>query len=184
MNQRPDDDDFQLPDANYIPEDVPPEWAGGEGILVGSPEPEPEALPEPEPDPDVEEFTPEERATFSSLMTVGAALKNHSVLGHDVLLATPNVDDELRVALFTKEYRDTDGFSRAFQVAIVAASIREVNGEPFYSSLVAVPDDNEVYAAKVAKLRKFHPLSISIMYQKVIEMEQEYAQMAQKLGKL
>lgn len=166
------EDIFDLPNP-----DAPP----AAGIPVG-PDPVP-TEPEAEEAPAVE-FTPEEVRTFSSLLTVGASVKHHTLLGHDVLLATPSVDDELRIALFTKDFRDSEGYVRAFQTGVVAAAIREIDGEPFVLAPLVPETADELFARKVEKARQMYPLSISMLYQRVIDMEQEYAEMAHKLGKL
>lgn len=143
----------------------------------------PEVAEEPEEEPQPE-FTEEDIETFRTLLTVGFVVKSHTVLGHTVELATTSVDDELRIGLFTKEFRDSDGYARAYQTGMVAASIRRVDGEPFVRESLTRETPEELFARKLEKARGMHPLTVSVLYQKLIEMEQAYAQMAVKLGKL
>lgn len=168
------DDDLLKPPAPA------PDNSDSEPIRVG----EPEAEPEDEDEDPIEVFSKEDRDTFASLMTIGTRSREFSVLGHVVKMKTPNTDDELRVAQASKEFRETEGFVRSYQAAVLACTLVEVNGEPIFQSLTPVEDPQERFEQTLKKVRQMYPLVVSMLYQKVIEMEQGYADMAHKLGKL
>lgn len=174
-------------DADFVLPGEPP--AGDDAPFAETP-PEGDVQPvEEETYDDIDEdeetkFSEEDRATFASLMTVGQRIRTFSVLGHEVKMMTPTVDDELRVALASKEFRETEGFVRSYQAAVVACCLREIDGKPVYRSLSQRPDPAEAFDKKLDKVKAMYPLTVSMLYQKVVEMEQEYAEMAQKLGKL
>ena len=139
--------------------------------------------PVEEPEPEVT-LTREEENLFLQLMTVGRRSKTISVFDHRVAIQTLNVDDDLRVSLFTRDYRDTDGNGRAYQLATCAAGIRSIDGEPLYKALSSEITEDEAFARKVEKLRNYYPIVISQIYSEVIKLDAEFAELAVKLGKL
>lgn len=131
----------------------------------------------------VVELTDEERSLFRSLMTVGKRTKTLSVLDHSVFIETLNIDDELQVGLACREYEGTKAFARAYQLAVCAASIKEVDGIPLYQSLSDDVEPSEVFAKKIDKLKKYYPVVLYKIYRGVLELEQEFAELIDKLGK-
>lgn len=131
----------------------------------------------------VVELTDEERSLFRSLMTVGKRTKTLSVLDHSVLIETLNIDDELQVGLACREYEGTKAFARAYQLAVCAAAIKEVDGIPLYQSLSDDVEPSEVFAKKLDKLKKYYPVVLYKIYRGVLELEQEFAELIDKLGK-
>lgn len=138
---------------------------------------------EVEQDDPVVELTDEERALFRSLMTVGRRTKTLAVMDHSVLIETLNIDDELQVGLACREYEGTKAFARAYQLAICAASIKEVDGIPLYQPLSDEVEPSEVFTKKLDKLKKYYPVVLYKIYRGVLELEQEFAELVEKLGK-
>jgi len=134
-------------------------------------------------EPEVTELTTEERNDFATLMTIGRRSKKISILGHTVTIQTLRTSDEMRVGLYTKTYLESQGFARAYQVAVCACGIRDVDGNPLYSSLIENPDEDELFDKKVAKLEQYYPIVITKIYAKIMELEREFAELAIKLGK-
>jgi len=168
-----------------IPEDptVDPDLAPPESTrrIVGEPiEEDPE-----EHQAEVTELTSTERTDFASLMTCGRRSKKISVMGHPVVIQTLKTGDEMRVGLFTKKYLESQlGFQRAYQVAVCAAGVRELQGKPLFSSLSAVTDEDEIFDKNVAAAQELYPIVISQIYQAIMDLEREFAELAIKLGKL
>ena len=150
--------------------------------LVG----DPDAVNEEEsnPEPPVTELTDQERSDFAALITVGRRTKKISVMDHSVVIQTLKTGDEMRIGLMTKPYLETQGFSRAYQVAVCAAGIVEVDGKPLWRSLSETPDEDEAFRKSVDILEDFYPIVISQIYQGIMELEREFADLAIKLGKL
>lgn len=64
-----------------------------------------------------------------------------------------------------------------------AAGIRTINGQPLYQSLTPATDD-EVFDAKVEKLKDYYPIVITKIYRAIMDLDQEFAELAVKLGKI
>jgi hypothetical protein len=130
-------------------------------------------------------LTAQERADFASLMTCGRRSKTITVMGHPVVIQTLTVADEMRIGLFTKKYLDSQlGFQRAYQVAVCAAGIRELQGRPLHSSLYETTSPDEIFDKSVAEVEKLYPIVVTQVYQAIMDLEREFAELAIKLGKL
>lgn len=133
----------------------------------------------------VTELTDSERADFASLMTCGRRSKTITVMGHPVVIQTLTTADEMRIGLYTKDFADTQlGFQRAYQVAVCAAGVREVQGKPLFTSLREITSDDKVFDRSAAEIKKFYPIVITQIYQAIMDLEREFAELAIKLGKL
>lgn len=133
---------------------------------------------------EVTELTAEERRDFSTLLTCGRRSKTITVMGHPVVIQTLNTADEMRIGLFTKSYIESQmGFQRAYQVGVCAAGIRELQGQPLFTSLTEVTED-EAFDKSVEAVKKLYPIVLSQIYQAIMDLEREFAELAIKLGKL
>lgn len=126
----------------------------------------------------------EERDTFQSLLTIGQTTKKVDVLGHPVVLKTMTVTDELMVGLESKIYKGSEAFPRAYQSAVVAASVVTVDGRQLYIPISPEESESEVFQKKLEKVHSLYPLVVSEIYRNYLEVEKEFAQLAKKLGKL
>jgi hypothetical protein len=131
-------------------------------------------------------FTPteDERAQFVSLMTCGKKTKVIDVMGHSVGIESLNVDDDLRVGMFTKEYLGSEAHARAVHVATAAAGIRTVDGRLLYTALSEDETPESIFQSKVNKLLKWYPVAITEVYREVLNLDVEFVELALKLGKL
>lgn len=171
--------------------------------------PEPDFGPLPGPDPDIRppekfvpeehfgeppvpqsaeqeeviELTDEERASFATLMTVGKRSKTIDVMGHAVTIQSLRVSDDLRIGVYCRPYEGTKMEQRAFQVGVCAAGIRAINGQPLHQSLGPITD-GEMFDAKVEKVVEYYPIVITKVYRAIMNLDQEYAELAVKLGKI
>jgi hypothetical protein len=136
-------------------------------------------------EPEVTELTIQERQDFTSLMTCGRRSKKISVMGHSVVIQTLKTGDEMRVGLYTKKYLESQlGFQRAYHVAVCAAGIREVQGKPLFKELREVTDEDEIFDKSVAAVMEYYPIVVTQIYQAIMDLEREFAELAIKLGKL
>lgn len=133
-----------------------------------------------------EVYTPseEERAQFASLLTCGKRSKVIEVLGHKVLIESLNVDDDLQIGLFTKEYLDSTGYATAVKLATCAAGIKTVNNRPLYQTLSSDESPGSVFRAKIEKLRSYHLAPITEIYREILNLDVEFGELAVRLGKL
>ena len=169
-------------DPSVDPDMVPPAAPSADRRVVGE-------LIEDELDedqsPPVTELSAQERRDFASLITCGRRSKTITVMGHPVVIQTLNTADEMRIGLFTKPYLDSQlGFQRAYQVAVCAAGIREVQGKPLFQELREITSDDEIFDRSVAAVQEFYPIVITQVYQAIMDLEREFAELAIKLGKL
>ena len=160
-------DGFEPP---RTPENAPPEEPEVEGVVSE--------------DEEVTELSDEERSTFQSLVTIGQITRTIDVLGHPVILRTMSVADELMVGLESQKYRGSEAFARAYQSAVVAATVVTIDGKALYTPISAEESDSEVFTHRLKKVHALYPLVVSEIYRKYMEVESEFAKLAQKLGKL
>lgn len=139
---------------------------------------------EPEPVEERLTLTLEERTNFSQLLSVGRRVKTIDVSGHRVTIQTLKSADEMRIGLHTKPYLDSQGFSRAYQVGVCAAGIVEIANQPLWESLMPITDADDRFKRSVEALGEFYPIVITRIYQAIMDLEREFAQLAIKLGKL
>lgn len=147
-------------------------------VRVDSDEPEAEPVEET-----VTELTAEEREQFRYLLTVGRRTKNVEVVGHPVVISSLTCEDEIRIGAKVKEHRDSQGFARAYQCAMVAASVKSVDGESWDNWLEVNPDPDMVFDKKYRKAQQYHPLVVQYIYREVIALDSEFAELVDKLGK-
>ena len=130
-------------------------------------------------------LTDAERRDFAALITCGRRSKTITVMGHPVVVQTLTTGDEMRIGLYTKKYMDTQlGFQRAYQVAVCAAGIREVQGKPLFSSLREITSEDEIFDKSAEAVQEFYPIVVTQVYQAIMDLEREFAELAIKLGKL
>jgi len=153
--------------------------AGEDRRIVGElvyEEVEPEGPPEPT-------LTSEDRINLARLLTVGRRSKTINVHGHQVVIQTLKSADEMRIGLYTKDYLDSQGFSRAYQIGVCAAGIQDIKNQPLWTALKEIDDPDEIFKRNVEALLEFYPIVISQIYQAIMDLEREYAELAIKLGK-
>lgn len=166
------------PDPSIVPGLAPPEPRRVVGELIETAAPE-------EPETEVTELTDQERNDFASLLTCGRRYKTINVMGHTVKIQTLKTGDEMRIGLYTKNYLDSQlGFQRAYQTAVCAAGIREVQGKPLFSSLSAVTNEDEIFDKCVDAVKEYYPIVVTQIFSEIMNLEREFAQLAIKLGKL
>lgn len=162
-------------DPAIDPDLVPPEIRR----LVG----EPEEVPDEDQVPEITVLTDEERRDLTTLITVGRRVKTITVMNHKVKIQTLKSTDEMRIGLFTKPYLGSQGFARAYQVAMCAAGIIEVDGAPLYSSIRQEKDPDALFAKRAEQMEQFYPVVVSQIYDAISDLEKEFSELAEKLGK-
>lgn len=143
-----------------------------------------ELIEGPAPEAEVTELTPEERRDFNRLITIGRRTQSTEIMEHPVTIQTLKTGDEMRIGIYTKDYLETQGFSRAYQVGVCASGIVEIDGAPLYTPLSEKESKQAVFVKKTEKLEEFYPIVISQIYDAIIALEREFADLALKLGKL
>jgi hypothetical protein len=131
------------------------------------------------------DLTEEEEQVFSDLLFIGRKEKLIHIAGHTILVSTLTTDVELQLGLLTKEFQGSDGYARAYKTAVVAASIKEVDGRPLYQSLSSEESDDVAYVVrkKFEKVQKYYPVLLEMIYTQVVELEKELFPLVEKLKK-
>jgi len=151
----------------------------GGSLIVG------ELLPEAETEEvAVDALTDEERVWMRSLFTVGRKEKIINLFDHEIKIQSLKCSDELRIGLYTKEYKGTDFYSRAYQVGTCAAGIVSIDGKP----VAPIPLTGDLglhsyFIEKVEALEDSYPVVISPVYEEIIKLEGEFMAIMDKLGK-
>lgn len=133
-------------------------------------------------------LTNEERQDLERLLTVGRRYKTINVADHEVRIRTLKTGDEMRIGLYTKPYLESHAFARAHQIAVIASGLVSIkkNGidQDLWTSLKEVTDPDEIFAKNVDALKEFHPPVVVKIYDEIMTLEREFAELAVKLGKL
>lgn len=173
-----------VPPEMFVEEDIPIMPPEAFSVPVGEEE-DRQKVADPVPVETVTELTDEERTWFSSLLTCGRRHKIITVMGdHKVAIQSLTGDDDLRIGLYTKAYKDSDAYPRAYQIAVCASGIRTIDNRPLYSPITEDEDDQAVFTEKVERMKKFYPVVITEIYRSIMELDGEFAELARKLGKL
>lgn len=122
-----------------------------------------------------------ERAELNDFFTVGKRKGFVKVLGHRVDCQTLNSLDEMNVGRFTGPYMNTPGFVRAWTVAVAAAGIRLVDGKRIFDALAPIEDESELFDEKVRLVARAFPYVITPVYDRIQELDAEFAAIAAKL---
>jgi hypothetical protein len=175
----PEDSIASLPDPEDLGFTKP-----GENVVRTDTDP-PEPAPEDPLDGQFEPvtLTDDERDNFETLLTFGKKTDTKQVLGHSVLIGTLTVDEELQIGLLVKPYMNTDAYQRAYKTAVVAASVKEIDGQPLYQSLSKDEDSNFVMRKKWEKIKSYYPVAVDMMYTAVLDMEKDLWPMLEKISK-
>lgn len=129
-----------------------------------------------------ESLEPHEMALFVTLLTCGRKTKQLEIFNHVVVVQTLCGDDDLRVAMFVKEYQGTLGEQRAYQIAVAAAGVRSIDGAPLATPL-GPADEGLLFQEKVKKVSAMYPTVINKIYRGVLDAEKEFVELAERLGK-
>jgi len=126
----------------------------------------------------------EERDLFANFLNVGKQTKTITVMGHKVGIESLNIDDNLRIGTFTKDYLGTEAYAEAVRVATCAAAIRTVNGRPLYTPFSQDESPESIFEARLQKLLKAHTSIVMETYPHVLNLDVKFAELAIQLGKL
>jgi hypothetical protein len=128
------------------------------------------------------ELSPEEQVMFASLLTCGRRSKTLALLDHSVVVQTLCGDDDLRIGLYVQKYQGTLGEQRAYQIGVVAAGIRTINGKPLIQTLYEGAGNDVLFDQKCKKVAEMYPTVINRIYRAVMDAETEFVKLAVRLG--
>jgi hypothetical protein len=129
------------------------------------------------------DLTEEEQQNFESIITFGKKTALDEVFGHSVYLSTLTVEEELQVGLLVKPYLNTDAYYRAYKTAVVAASVKEIDGQPLYTAMSPHEDTNQIMRKKWEKIKTYYPVVVDSMYNCVTRLEEELGGLIEKISR-
>lgn len=128
------------------------------------------------------ELTREEEDEAVDLINAGRKERTFELFGRQILLRTLTIQEELKLSEITKPYIGTDAYPRAYRTAVVAAAMRLLDGQLFFSPLSESDFDN-IIVKKFEKLIDWYPLGVDQIYNRYRDMELELLALVEKLGK-
>jgi len=106
------------------------------------------------------------------LLYLGKLTDSFDYQGHDFVIKTLKIGEELEAALITQEYMQTPDYERALATALVAASIETVDGKPLVTSLGPSEDNYLRHKFEYIKDR-WYWTTIGFVYSKYIDLLQK-----------
>lgn len=132
-------------------------------------------------DPPAPEFDPRFREEFEGLLFVGSLRKRFRWMGHEFVIRTLVTEELLEVALVSKPYQGSLGEIKAYQSAVVAASILSVDGKP---PPIPITDEmSDVEARFQYVIRHWQPVVIDMIYGQVMDLEAKVTAVLASMGK-
>lgn len=133
------------------------------------------AASEPEPELDIDGFDPAINKDVEGLMYLGHLEHKCRVLGHEFVLQSLTIGEELIVAKIVEEYQGTHLAGRAYATGLVAASIVLVDGHPLMDQLG--PDE------ELTIRRRFDFINEKWFWTTVNAIYSEYMVLQDRVGK-
>lgn len=85
----------------------------------------------------VADFPEEARESVNGLMWLGFLEDSVLVFGHEFVIRTLRVGEDLQVGLLTKEYADSMGIEQAIATATVALALKSIDGDPDFCPIAS-----------------------------------------------
>lgn len=100
----------------------------------------PSQLEEEERPSSIDEFPEESRESVNGLIWLGFLEESVIAFGHEFVIRTLRVGEELQVSLLTKEFSDSMGVEQALATATVALSLKSVDGDSEFCPVASRSD--------------------------------------------
>lgn len=128
------------------------------------------------------EFDPRWREEFHGLLYLGRLTHDFEYLGHSFRIRTLSTADLLEVALVVKQYTETLGATRAFNAAIVAASLVSIDNHPLPVPITTKPTDTEFRNRFNWATQNLFPPVMDVLYQEYLVLNATVAKVFDALG--
>lgn len=136
---------------------------------------------EPEPVP---KFDPRFREDFEGLMYIGRLTRNFTWLGHSFTIRTLSTDELLEVGLLHKPYINTLADAKAYQTAVVAACVVEVDHQPMPVPVTNDPADTWLLGKFNYVKAKWFPPTMDAVYEEYLKLESRVTEVIEAMGKV
>lgn len=125
-------------------------------------------------------FSEEYKLPFEGLLYLGKLSKAVTVFGHKFIVKTLNDAEVLEVFQLLIPYKESQGYTKAYRVAVLAAAIEEVDGKPLYSPLS--PSEEGILRRKFEEVTKWYRCTTEAVYSEYLEFEKEVEAMVVEVG--
>lgn len=173
----------EQPVRAFDPTTVPPTTGPAEPDTSGiAEEPHPgEAHGEAEAPP-LPEFDPKVRDPFNGLLFLGSLQDKFDWGGHSFTIRTLRSGELADVALAIKKYDGTDGEMKAYQGAVAAASLLDIDGEGFPLPTPIRSDEKEFDRRFAYIMRNWFPPTLDAIYERYITLELTVREVVEAMG--
>lgn len=141
----------------------------------------PNTVDEVSEEPQPAAFDPRYREEFEGLLFIGSLRKRFRWAGHEFVIRTLVTNELLEVSLLQKPYQGSMGEIKAYQAAVVAASILSVDGKP-----PPLPITDEISALEARfhyVINHWQPIVIDMLYGQVMDLEAKVNEVLAAMGK-
>lgn len=135
------------------------------------------------PEESLPEFDPRWRDPFEGMLFIGALSKTFRWCGHEFVMRTLNTDEIILVGMLHKEYAGSIGDVKAYQAAMLAASLVKVDGKPLAESL-APEDTEDLLRTKFRVTVSWYPSALDSLYEEYLLLENTVASVMEAMGKV
>ena len=129
------------------------------------------------------EFDPRFRQDFEGLLYLGRLTDTFSWLGHTFTIRTLSSGEVLEVGLLHKKYVGTLADVKAYQAALVAACVVEVDGQPMPVPLTNAAADTALVNRFNYVLRSWFPPTLDVVYERYLLLEARVGEVIEAMGK-
>lgn len=130
----------------------------------------------------VVEFDPRCREDFEGLLYIGALTAKFSWLGHTFVIRTLKTDEVIEIGLLTKDYLSTDAWGKAYQAAVLGASVLTVDGKEPPLPLTAEKDDTLLRTRMEYVMRSWFPPTLDAVYERYGRLEVKAREVIAAMG--
>lgn len=138
---------------------------------------------------DLHKFQEQLKADFSILLNGKPLTRTFHWLGHKYLIRAPLTSGELmEVGLLVKPFSESLGASKAYQVAVLAASIVQYDDKPMpipaATSRAKVTDIDPVLVDRFNTIRMWFPPTVDALYEQYLLLESRVMEVIEEMGKV
>ncbi len=136
-----------------------------------------------EPEEVLPEFDPRVRQDFEGLLYLGYLTSDFEWMGHRFLIRTLRVGEVLEIGLLHREYVGTITDIKAYQAALVASCVLQVDGRQLPFPLTMENEDTLLRNRFQYVLDKWFPPTLDAVYEHYLLLESRVEKVMEAMGK-
>lgn len=134
--------------------------------------------------PPLPTFDPKFREPFTGLLFLGALSDSFDWAGHHFKIRTLHSEELSECSLATKRYQGTEGEHKAFQTAVMAASLLDIDGRGVPVPIPIDTNDSMFDVRFAYMMKNWFPAVADEVYRRYIDLEITARQVMEALGGL